>query len=99
MRGTPIQEAPPDVLEAPHDGGESGGILRDSIQGRTWVTQGNPISPTIFNVVVDVIARQCVMGVIADAEEWGELEKEGRHQAALFYADYGMVASSDPRWI
>ena len=25
--------------------------------------------------------------------------REGRHQAALFYADDGMVASSDPCWI
>ena len=38
-------------------------------------------------------------GVIAEAEEQGELGKVGRHQAALFYADNGMVASSDPRWL
>ena len=38
-------------------------------------------------------------GVIADAEERGELGKEGRHQAALFYADDGTVASSDLRWL
>ena len=29
----------------------------------------------------------------------GKLGKEGRHQAALFYADDSMVASSDPRWL
>ena len=38
-------------------------------------------------------------GVIAEAESQGELGKEGRHQAALFYADNGMVASYDPRWL
>ena len=38
-------------------------------------------------------------GFIAGAEEWGERGKEGRHQAALFYTYYGMVASSDPRWL
>ena len=27
--------------------------------------------------------------------EWG---REGRHQAALFYADDGMLALSDPQW-
>ena len=32
--GTPIQETPPDILEAPHDGGDSGGILQEYIQGR-----------------------------------------------------------------
>ena len=38
-------------------------------------------------------------GVIAGAEERGERGEEGRHQADLFYAEYGMVASSDPRWL
>ena len=36
---------------------------------------------------------------IAGAEVRGEREQEGRHQADLFYADNGMVALSDPRWI
>ena len=60
------------------------------------MTQGDPLSPTIFNVVVDTVVRHWVTGVIADAEERGKLGKEGRHQAAMFYADDGMVASSDP---
>ena len=34
--------------------------------------------------------------VIEGAEERGERGKEGMHQAAIFYADGGMVASSDP---
>ena len=63
------------------------------------MTQGNPLSPIIFNVVVYAVVRHWVTGVIEDAEELGELGKEGRHQAALFYADYGMVASSDPQWL
>ena len=33
------------------------------------------------------------------AEERGERGQEGRYQFALFYADDGMVASSDPCWI
>ena len=58
------------------------------------MTQRDPLSPTIFNVVMDVVVRHWVTGVIADAEERGKLGKEGRHQADLFYADNGMVASS-----
>ena len=50
-------------------------------------------------MVVDAVVRHWVTGVIADAEEWGELRKEGRHQAAMFCADDGMVASSNPRWL
>ena len=38
-------------------------------------------------------------GVIAGAEDRGDRGKWGRHQASLFYADDGMVASSDPRWL
>ena len=38
------------------------------------------------------------MLAVEDAEKRGGGE-EGRHQAALFYADDVMVASSDPRWL
>ena len=37
--------------------------------------------------------------VISGAEERGERGQEGRYQAALFYADDGMVASSETCWI
>ena len=77
----------------------AGGYYRTAFKGEGGVTQGDPISPTIFNVVVDVLVRHWVAGFIADAEEWGKLGNEGRHQAALFYADDGMVASSDPQWL
>ena len=63
------------------------------------MTQGNPLSPTIFNVVVDVVFRHWVHGVVEEAEARGVTEQEGRHQAALFYADDGMVASLDPTWL
>ena len=36
---------------------------------------------------------------MTEAEKRVERGNEGRHQAALFYADNGMVASSDPRWL
>ena len=63
------------------------------------MTQGDPLSPTILNVVVDAVVRHWVTGVIADAEERDKLGKEGRHQVEIFYADNGMVASSDPHWL
>ena len=63
------------------------------------MTQGDPLPPTIFNVMVDTVVRHWVTGVIADAEERGELGKEGRHQAALFYAYDAMVASSNHQWL
>ena len=48
---------------------------------------------------MDAVVRHWVTGVITGAEEWGERGKEGWHQAALFYADDGMVASYDSCWI
>ena len=50
-------------------------------------------------MVVVAVVCHWLMGVIADAEDRGNLGKEGRHQADLFYADDGMVDLSDSRWI
>ena len=61
--------------------------------------QGNPLSPTIFNVVVDVVVQHWIDGIVDEAEEQGETGREGRHQSAVFYADGGMVISSDPAWL
>ena len=36
---------------------------------------------------------------VTEAETRVEQGREGRHQAALFYTDYGMIASSDPQWL
>ena len=63
------------------------------------MTQGDPLSPTIFNVVADAVFRHWVTMTLDEAEKRGERGKEGRHQAALFYADDGMVVSSDPHWL
>ena len=63
------------------------------------MTQGDPLSPTIFNAVVDEVVRHWVKMALAEAEKRGERWNEDRHQAALFYTDNGMVAYSSPRWI
>ena len=75
------------------------GYYRTSFWGERGVTQGNSLSPTIFKVVVDKVAQHRVTRVIPDSESTGELGQEGRHKAALFYADNIMVASSDPVWM
>ena len=77
----------------------AGGYYGIAFRGGRGVTQGDPLSTTIFNVVVDTVTRHWVQGVVEEAEVRGELGKEGRHQAKLFYADDSMVASSDPAWI
>ena len=39
------------------------------------MTQGDPLPPTIFNVVVDAVVRHWVTGFISGAEEQGERGK------------------------
>ena len=75
----------------------TGKYYGDAFKGARGVTQGDPLSPTIFNVVVDAVVRHWVMIALDKAEKKEKRGKKGRHQAALFYADDGMVASPDPR--
>ena len=62
----------------------AGGYYGTTFQIARGVTQVYPLFPTIFNVVVYVVVRNWVTVVISGAEERGEREKEGRHQADLF---------------
>ena len=59
------------------------------------MTQGDPLSPTIFNVVVDAVVRHWIEGLITETEEKGDTGREG-HFLAVFYADDGMVVLSVP---
>ena len=77
----------------------SGSYYGTAVKRKRGVTQGDLLSPSIFNLVVDAVVRHSVTGVLADAEVRGGLGKEGRHQAALFYVDDGMAALSDPFWL
>ena len=77
----------------------AGGYYWEAFKGARGVMQGYPLSPTIFNAGVDAVVRHWVTMALDEAEKRGDRGNEGRHQAALFYADDGMVASSDPRWL
>ena len=48
-----------------------GGYYRTDFQGARGVTQGYPLPPTIFIVVVNVLVCNWVTVVIASAEERG----------------------------
>ena len=50
-------------------------------------------------MVVDAVVRHWVTLEVGEAEMWGKRGREVRHKASLFYADDGMVASSDPHWL
>ena len=74
----------------------AGSYYGKGFKGGRGVTQGDPLSPTIFNVVLDAVVRHWVTIGVTEVEKRREQGREGRHQAALFYADDGMLVSSDP---
>ena len=74
----------------------TGGYYGAAFKGARGVTQGDPLSHTIFNVVVDVVVRHWVTVIVEGSEERGYCGQEGWHQNDLFCADDGMVALSDP---
>ena len=76
-----------------------GRYYREAFKGARGVTQGDPLSPTIFNVVVDAVVRHWIDGMVEEADETGETGRDGRHQSAVFYSDEGMVVLSDPAWL
>ena len=63
----------------------AGGYYKTALKGARGVAQGDPLSPTIFNVVVDAVVRHWVTVMVEGAEERGKLGQGGRHQVALFY--------------
>ena len=44
-----------DILGKINDGSTDGGYYGTGFKGARGVTQGDPLSPTIFNMVVDVV--------------------------------------------
>ena len=53
------------------------GYYRTDFRGDRGVTQGDPLSPTILNVVVDAVVRHWVKGVIEKVYAQGEIIQEG----------------------
>ena len=76
----------------------AGGYYGAAFKGARGVTQGNPLSPTLFNVVVDAVVWHWLAGLQAKKEEKDAEGGEG-HFSAVFYADDGMVGATDPKWL
>ena len=50
---------------------QAGGYYGDTFKGARGVTQGDPLSPTIFNVVVDAVLCHWVTMALEEAEKRG----------------------------
>ena len=72
---------------------------RDPLQGPWGVTQGDPISPQIFNSVVDAIVHHW-FGIVEYSEAvpygFGYMLEE---RAATFYAYDGLIESTNLMWL
>jgi hypothetical protein len=72
------------------------GRYGEPFQAERGVTQGGPVSPRLFNIMVDAIVREWFRQVFGD-----EVARDGVGEAvrlfiALFYVDDGWIASRDP---
>ena len=64
------------------------------------VTQGDIISPTIFNVIADAVIRYWLHTVSdIETEAITGVGENITERAALFYADDGLLASPDKEWL
>ena len=54
-----------------------GSYYGKGFKGARGVTQGDPLSLTIFNVVVDAVVRHWLTIVVQEAERRGERGREG----------------------
>ena len=77
----------------------AGGCYGAPFKGCRGVTQGNPLSPKIFNIVVDVVIRRWLEKVSDEAAGTSGFGSGITGRAAFFYADDGLVASTNRAWL
>ena len=59
---------------------KAGGYYGLVFLGSRGASQGDLLSPTIFNMMVDVVVRHWVAVMVESAEERSGRRQEGRHQ-------------------
>ena len=59
------------------------------------VTQGGPLSPKLFNIVVDAIVMEWLCQVLGEEASMMGIGASIRYFVALFYAGDGYLASTD----
>ena len=71
----------------------------DPLRPTRGVTQGDIVSPTVFNIVVDAIVRHWLALTVDDGSETNGRGVSVRELLVLFYADDGLIASRNPEWL
>ena len=77
----------------------AGGYYGTDFKDFKGATQGDPLPPTILNMVVDAVVCHLILlvpGVAGVQDRWG---REVRYCAEFFYVDDSLVALTDPVWM
>ena len=63
------------------------------------MTQGDPVSPTIFNIMVNALVRSTLLEVCVPQEAYHGMGWEAGDQDIVFYADGGRITVIKPIWV
>ena len=66
---------------------------------RSGYTQGEPSSPMIFNILVDVVVRAVLEEVCGPHEAHHWMGWEVGERNLVFYADGGQILGRNPYWL
>ena len=78
---------------------KSGKYYGQPFSKRIGVNQGDPVSPTLFNIIVDAVFRGALQEICGPKEsQHGSGWLVGENNIC-FYADDGRIAGRDPIWV
>ena len=63
------------------------------------VTQGDPVSPKPFNIIVDAVFRATLQEISGTQEAQQGFGWSMREHNIFFYADDGQISGRDPIWV
>ena len=63
------------------------------------VTQGDPVSSKIFNIVVDAVVREVILDVCGPQEKHHRFGWSAGEHCIVFYADDERIAGRNPIWL
>ena len=75
---------------------EPRGSMARSSTPTAVVTQGRPLSPRLFNIMVDAIVKEWLHQVLSANKAESGIGTAIRYFVVLFYADDGYIALTDP---
>ena len=76
-----------------------GGYYEADFRGFGGVTQGDPLSLIILDVVMEAVMNHCILLVAGGAGGKGRCGMEVLHCTEFFYAYNRLVASTYPVWL